>query len=196
MDEQKALEELSYIKQIMQDSRKTVVDNGIGYITWGIIIVMGLMSSYFMIVNKIKNNYELNWIILIGIGWIFSFVSARKDRKYKSTTMAGKILAGIWFSSGIAMTIVGFVGPVSGGIKGVFVSAVISIILGVAYFVSGIVYGSRWITLLSIGWWAGAILMLFWPGMQVFWIMSLMMIFFQIIPGLFLYQQAKKELAG
>ncbi len=196
MDDQKALEELSYIKQIMQDSRKTVVDNGIGYITWGIIIVMGLMSSYFMIVNKIKNNYELNWIILIGIGWIFSFVSARKDRKYKSTTMAGKILAGIWFSSGIAMTIVGFVGPVSGGIKGVFVSAVISIILGVAYFVSGIVYGSRWITLLSIGWWAGAILMLFWPGMQVFWIMSLMMIFFQIIPGLFLYQQAKKELAG
>ena len=196
MDEQKALEELSYIKQIMQDSRKTVVDNGIGYITWGIIIVMGLMSSYFMIVNKIKNNYELNWIILIGIGWIFSFVSARKDRKYKSTTMAGKILAGIWFSSGIAMTIVGFIGPVSGGIKGVFVSAVISIILGVAYFVSGIVYGSRWITLLSIGWWAGAILMLFWPGMQVFWIMSLMMIFFQIIPGLFLYQQAKKELAG
>lgn len=196
MDDQKALEELSYIKQIMQDSRKTLVDNGIGYITWGIIIVMGLMSSYFMIVNKIKNNYELNWIILIGIGWIFSFVSARKDRKYKSTTMAGKILAGIWFSSGIAMTIVGFVGPVSGGIKGVFVSAVISIILGVAYFVSGIVYGSRWITLLSIGWWAGAILMLFWPGMQVFWIMSLMMIFFQIIPGLFLYQQAKKELAG
>ncbi len=195
MDEKKALEELSYIKQVMHDSRRTIVDNGISYIMWGVIIVLALMSSYFMIVNNIEDNYGLNWIILIAIGWIFSMVWAKKNRKrHKSSTFAGKILAAVWFSSGIAMTIIGFIGTTSGGVKGVFVSPVISVILGIAYFVSGFVYGSKWISMLSIGWWAGATLMFYWPGMQVFWIMSLMMIFFQIIPGVYLYQQAKKEI--
>jgi len=196
MDEKKALEEISYIKEIMQDSRKAIVDNGIGYIIWGIIIVLGLLSSYFMIVNNIENNYGLNWIILIAFGWIYTFVGgAKHKKKYKSTTLAGKILNGIWFSSGVAMTIIGFIGTTSGGVKGVFVSPVISVILGIAFFVSGIVYGCKWISLISIGWWAGAILMFYWPGIQTILIMSLMMILFQIVPGIILYQQAKKELA-
>lgn len=198
MDEQKALEEISYIKEIMQDSRKAFVDNGVGYIVWGVIIVLALMSSYFMIANGIENNYGLNWIILIAFGWIYTSFSIRKKQKKNRTpsTLAGKILGAVWFSSGIAMTIIGFLGTTSGAIRGVFVSPVISLVLGIAFFVSGTVYGSKWITLLSIGWWAGAILMFYWPGMQVFWIMSLMMIFLQIVPGVILYQQAKKELQG
>jgi len=196
MDEKKALEEISYIKEIMQDSRKAFVDNGVGYIIWGVIIVLGLMSSYFMIINRIENSYGLNWIVLIAFGWGYSFfMGIRHKKRQRSTTLAGKILAAVWFSSGIAMTIIGFIGSTSGGVKGVFVSPVISVILGIAYFVSGVVYGSRWITLLSIGWWAGATLMFYWPGMQVLWIMSLMMILFQVLPGIILYQRAKEELA-
>ncbi len=196
MNEKKALEEISFIKQIMQDSRKTFVDNGIGYIVWGVIIVLALLSEYFIITNQIKNNYGLNWIILIGIGWIFTAISRAKQRKEsKSITFAGKILGAVWFSVGIAMMIIGFIGPTSGALGGVFVSPVISVILGIAYLVSGVVYGSRWISFISLGWWAGAILMFYWPGMQVFWIMSLMMIIFQIIPGIILFQHTKKELA-
>ncbi|GBD91743.1 hypothetical protein BMS3Abin04_02475 [bacterium BMS3Abin04] len=196
MDEKKALEEISYIKEIMQDSRKTLVDNGVGYIMWGVIIVLGLLSSYYMTVNNVQNNYGLNWIILIAIGWIYSFVEGVKQgKKHKPATLAGKILTAVWFSSGIAMTIIGFIGTTSGGVSGVYVSPVISVILGVAFFISGVVYGNKWITMLSLGWWAGAMLMFYWPGMQVFWIMSLMMILFQIVPGVILYQQAKKELA-
>ena len=197
MDERQALDEISYIKHIIQDSRKAFVDNGIGYIIWGIIIVIGILSSYYMTINRIENNYGLNWIILISLGWIFSFVFAkRKKREFKTSTFAGKILAAVWFSSGVAMTLIGFVGTTSGAVHGVFISPIISVILGIAFFISGFIYGSKWISLLSIGWWAGAILMFYWPGVQVFLIMSFMMILFQIIPGIILYQKAKKEIGN
>ncbi len=195
MNEQQALQDLSYIKEIMRDSRKAFVDNGIGYIVWGIIIVLGLLSTYFFVIYDVEA-YGLNWIILVTIGWIFSIVGAKKEReKKKAATFAEKILGAVWFSAGVAMTIIGFLGPISGAIRDVFISPVISIILGMAYFVSGFIYGAKWITLLSLGWWAGAILMFFWPGMQVFWIMIFMMISLQIIPGIILYKQAKAELA-
>ena len=195
MNEQQALQDLSYIKEIMRDSRKAFVDNGIGYIVWGIIIVLGLLSTYFFVIYDVEA-YGLNWIILVTIGWIFSIVGAKKEReKRKAATFAEKILGAVWFSAGVAMTIIGFLGPISGAIHDVFISPVISIVLGMAYFVSGFVYGAKWITLLSLGWWAGAILMFFWPGMQVFWIMIFMMISLQILPGIILYKQAKAELA-
>ncbi len=195
MNEQQALQDLSYIKEIMRDSRKAFVDNGLGYIVWGIIIVLGLLSTYFFVIYDVEA-YGLNWIILVTIGWIFSIVGAKKEReKRKAATFAEKILGAVWFSAGVAMTIIGFLGPISGAIHDVFISPVISIVLGMAYFVSGFVYGAKWITLLSLGWWAGAILMFFWPGMQVFWIMIFMMISLQILPGIILYKQAKAELA-
>ncbi len=195
MNDKQALQELAYIKEIMHDSRKAFVENGIGYIVWGILIVLGLLSSYLFIVYDVTNTYGLNWIILVAIGWLFSIIGAKKEReKRKAATFAEKILGAVWFSSGVAMTIVGFIGSTSGAIHGVFVSPTISVILGIAFFISGIVYGEKWITMLSIGWWAGAILMFYWPGMQVFWIMSLMMIFLQIVPGIILYKQAKAEL--
>jgi len=197
MNEKRALDEIAYIKKIMHDSRETFVDNGIGFIIWGLIIVLGLLSSYYMVINRIENNYGLNWVILIALGWIFSLVIARKKKDgHKTKTLAGKMLNAVWLSSGVAMTIVGFIGTTAGAISGVFVSPIISLILGIAFFVSGIVYGSKWISLISIGWWAGSILMFYWPGVQVFWIMSLMMIFFQIVPGIILYKQSKKELAN
>ncbi len=196
MDEKQALQELNYIKEIMHDSRKAFVENGIGYIVWGILIVLGLISSYIIVVYNIKNIYGLNWIILVAVGWLFSIIGSKKERrKRKATTFAEKILGAVWFSSGVAMTIIGFISFTSGAISGVFISPTISVILGIAFFVSGMVYGAKWITLLSIGWWAGAILMFYWPGMQVFWIMSFMMIFLQIVPGIILYKQAKTELA-
>lgn len=197
MDEQKAIEDLSYIKRIMEDSRKTFVDNGIGYIAWGVIIVLGLLSSYLMLNYKVKALFGYNWVMLVVIGWIFSFWrGAKRKKNSRAKSFAGKIIASVWLSSGIAMSIVGFIGTTSGAINGLYVSPIISIILGIAYFISGVVYGNIWISLLSIGWWGGAILMLFWPGTQIFLIMSIMMILFQIVPGIILYLNTKKALAN
>ncbi len=158
MEKQQAELEINMIKQIMDDSRKIVVDDGKGYIIWGILIVIGLLGTYFLILEKLSNYIGWVWLGSIGLGWIYTLLKHfRKTYRKRVQTFAGKILGAVWLSCGIAMTMIGFVGTGTGAIGAYSISPMMSVILGVAYFVSGIVYGQPWIKNLAYGWWAGAI---------------------------------------
>jgi hypothetical protein len=195
METKQAELEITLIKKMMEDSRKIIVCDGKDYIVWGCLVLIGLVGTYISITMEISYVVGWLWIIVIGIGWIYSlvihwFISA-KDRVH---TLAGKILGGISISCGIAMTLIGFLGTYSGALEEWGISPMMSIVLGVAYFVSGIIYGQPWVKYLSFGWWGGAIVMFLFPGMHILLIFAAMMILFQIIPGIIFYIKWKKEL--
>ncbi|MDA3860948.1 MAG: hypothetical protein PF445_06955 [Melioribacteraceae bacterium] len=193
MTDQKAIEDLEFIKNIMQDAKKKMVDNGISMIVWGLIIVTGLLSTYVGIKVNYQFSYGWNWIVVIGSGWIYSFIQVYKNKKQpKNRNFAGRVLGHVWFSSGIAMTILGFVGSLSGAYHGVFISPLVSTILGLAYFITGFVLGKPWVTKLSAGWWTGAIIMFLWPYLYTLLLMASMIICFQIIPGIIFNRESKK----
>lgn len=193
MTDQKALEDLEFIKNIMQDAKKKVIDNGISMIVWGIIVVAGLLSTYIGIKVSYQFSYSWNWMVLIGFGWIFTLVHVYKIKKQPGNrTFAGNVLGHIWFSSGVAMTILGFVGSISGAYHGIYISPLLSTILGIAYVITGFVLGKPWFRKLSIGWWIGAIIMFIWPSMYTFLLMASMIICFQIIPGIIFNRESKK----
>jgi len=192
MTEFNAQQELAFIKKIMNDSRKILIDDGKGFIFWGILVTIGLLLTYLAILGKWKASMGLMWPGLITFGWIYTIVTEiRRERKRRTKTFAGKIMGGLWFSVGISATILGFVGTYTGAYHGVHISPLISIVLGIGYLLSGLLYGKTWISMLSIGWWAGAILMLFMQNVETILVMIGMMLFFQIIPGFILYKEFK-----
>ncbi len=196
MDENSALDEIKFIKKIIEDSKQTTIDDGKGYIFWGIIVTIGLLSNYLTYILEIKISFIWIWIILIGFGWVYSIFSYFfKEKKPKSYNFASKLFHSIWLSCGVAMTIVGFVGVFSGAIDGMFISPIISSILGIGFMLSGYIYNLNWVKLLSVGWWAGAIVMFIFPGVYSILIMAFMMLAFQVIPGLVIYNKFKKEIA-
>jgi hypothetical protein len=193
MNENAAVEELAFIKNIIKESRKSYALSGKPYIFWGILIVVGLFLEYLRGIDIIDFDYMFFvWIILIGIGWGYAYHESKKHkRESKTISLAGKILGGVWLACGVSMTIFGFLGTISGAIKGVYVSPVLSLVLAIAYFVTGVVYDYKWQRNLSIGWWAGAIFMFFFPGEHTNLIMALMMIGLQIVPGIILLNKVK-----
>lgn len=194
MEKQQAEIEINMIKQIMDDSKKIVVDDGKGYIIWGILIVIGLLGTYFLILSKLYNYIGWLWFAAIGSGWIYTLiVHAVKDHKKKVRTFAGKILGALWFSCGITMTIVGFIGTGSGSYSAYIISPLMAVILGIAYFVTGVIYGLSWLRNLAIAWWIGGIVTFIWTGMYSLLVFAGMMIALQIIPGIILYSKFKKE---
>ncbi|MBU1298051.1 MAG: hypothetical protein KJ963_01075 [Bacteroidetes bacterium] len=193
MDEKTALDELQFIRKIIEDSKKTVLDDGIGYIFWGIIIVVGLFTTNILIISKVYFNYLWIWLIVIGIGWTYSIISSRRKKERLPRTFGQKLIHSVWISIGIGMTLLGLVGPAVGAYKGFFISPILSVLLGSAFFISGFIYDLKWVKLLSIGWWIGAVVMFIYPGMHSFIIMGSLMIFFQIIPGIILYRKYKRE---
>ena len=138
MNTNEAIEELEFIKKVINDTQKVIVDNGFSFIFWGILIVVGLLSTYAAILFEIQIPYALNWVTVIGIGWTYSIYSGIKYGKHaKVHTFSGKLLGAVWSSAGIAMTILGFVGTSSDAYHGVYVSPILSTILGIAVFISG-----------------------------------------------------------
>jgi hypothetical protein len=74
MEKQQAESEISMIKKIMDDSRKIVIDDGKGYIIWGILIVIGLFGTYFSVLYKVYHYIMWLWIAVIGAGWIYTII--------------------------------------------------------------------------------------------------------------------------
>jgi hypothetical protein len=194
-----AEQELSFIKKVMEDSKQVTVDNGKYYILWGVLVSVTLFVNYGLIcIEDIKGYYYgILWMIMMAGGAVASSVMKSRDlKKARVYTFAGKVLSSIWIAAGIAMFIVAFVGPAFKVYDYTYISSIISIILGVAYFVSGEIQQIKWLKLLSIGWWGGGIALFAVPGIHSYLIFGFMIIFLQTLPGIFLYNKWKEEISS
>ena len=187
--------ELSVIKKIMDDSRNIISDNGWHYILWGVSVTGALIANYIMALTGVSFNLQgMMWFILMISTWIAESIIERvKDKKKKERTFAGKLLGSLWFAAGIAMFTFGFVGTITHAYNAIFICPIISTVLGMTYITSGAIQQIRWLQLLSIGWWSGAIYTFFFPGIHTLLIFAIMMLSFQVVPGIILYRKWKRN---
>jgi hypothetical protein len=197
MESKQAELELSVIKKIMEDSRNIALNNGWHYILWGAVVSCALIANYIMALTRVANNsIGLMWFVLmISTAIAGSIYERRVAKKRPVKTFAGKLLSSLWFAGGIAMFIFGFAGTVSGAYNPVYVCSVISTVLGVTYFVSGEIQQIKWFKWLSVGWWAGAVYTFFFGSVHTLLIFAIMLIFFQVVPGIILNRKYKREFA-
>lgn len=187
--------ELAVIRKIMEDSRYTVEYNGIHFIFWGVLVTFCLIANYFMILDGTADKYSgMLWAILMPLGAVADFfIGWKVAEKNRVSTFAGRLLGSLWLASGIAMFMFGFLGPLSGAYKPVFISPVISTALGISYFASGSIQQLPWLRNLAFGWWAGAALMFLWPGKQTLLVFAVMMLFLQVVPGFIINRNRKRS---
>lgn len=195
MENQELQDELFFIKKIIEESRRTIVDDGLDMIFWGLIVTIGLILTYIFATIELYQWTFWIWPIIVAIGWLFPWYnSVRLKRKTRAKTFALKILAGVWLACGIGMTLIGFVGTLSGAISGYYVSPTLSIILGIGYFITGFITDDVVSKITPIGWWLGSIIMFIFPGLYSLLLMAGMMFFFQTIPGIIIYKKFKQHL--
>jgi hypothetical protein len=197
MESKQAELELSVIKKIMEDSRNIALNNGWHYILWGVVVSCALIANYIMALTRVANNsIGLMWFVLmISTAIAAGIYESRVAKRRPAQTFAGKLLSSLWFAGGIAMFIFGFAGTVSGAYNPVYVCSVISTVLGVTYFVSGEIQQIKWLKWLSLGWWAGAVYTFFFGSVHTLLIFAIMLIFFQVVPGIILNRKYKREFA-
>ena len=192
MNENEALEELQFIRKVIEETKKSVVYNGRDIIFWGILVITGMMSTYIFHLAGVYFNYFWIWVGLIPVGWGYSVYNRSKIKEKHPATYAGKLFGYVWGAAGVAMTIIGFIGTTARAVDPMSISPLACVIVGSAYFVSGKIVESKWISNLSLGWWAGAIILFFVRTAESFLIMALLMLFFQTIPGIIIYRKYKQ----
>jgi hypothetical protein len=193
MDEKTAMDELQFIKKVIEDTKKSMTYNGLDYIVWGILVIAGMLIQYGALLSHYYFNYFWVWSVLIPAGWAFSIYNGKNKKEKLPRTFTGRIIAYVWGATGVGMTLLGFIGTMTGGIKPVFVGAILSVSLGTGYYITGKIIEAKWISNIAIGWWIGSIVMFVYPGIHSVLIMALMMFFFQTVPGIIIYRKYKKE---
>ena len=193
MEENKAYEELLFIKQIIEESKREIVYNGIDYIVWGVLVFIGLISTYITILMRTSHIIWVVWVVIVTAGFLFGYFNGKKEVAIMPPTFLRRSISALWTATGIAMMIFGFIAPLSNHYLTLFICPLLSTVLGLAYYVTGFLVASKWMKYLSFGWWAGAILMFVVPGLYSLLLMAFMMMALQTIPGIILYSGYVKE---
>ena len=188
-----AVEEIRYIKKIIEEGKKNIGSKGIHLIVWGILISIALVASwYFRFETKTivgVTNEWLIWLEMIAVVTIFEIIYQWKVLQDKTVkTYTEKVDGYLWVSIGITITLIGFVGYHKGVIDASFSCPLISAILAIGYFTSGVLYKVEWVRNLALGWWTGALIMFIFPGDYHLLLMAGMMMAFQTIPGYIIHK--------
>lgn len=190
-------DELLYIKKVIEDSKRSYVEDGRDYILWGVIVTVGLIATYFSILARQFHYTQITWIVLGGFGWAFSFYSHRRGgKRHKARTFAGRVVTSVWIAVGLTLTVFLMVGLLFRVYPDYMISPLAAIINGIGFFITGAVISNNWIRGLSFCWWGGALYMLFFPSLEMILVLAGMMLFFQTLPGVIIYFRWKKEAAA
>lgn len=186
-------EELIFIKQIINDSRKSVLYN-FSFVFWGVLIALALLLTYTFILLSIQKYVNWIWVGTIIIGWCFSYWELKKEKIKGSRTFIDRITSAIWYSTGIIATIIAIIGLFFHREHiGVYISSLISLSIGGAYFVTGNVHNSKWFKNLAYGWWSGALVLFFITDLNSLLIMTFLIIVLQVVPGIILLKEMRNQ---
>lgn len=189
MEKQQAQEDLQFIRRMLDETRRTVVDNGMHYINWSVMPALGILGTYIVGLTQSPSAYIFwIWTAVVTIGWIISLLIGMKGERKRTPNFAERILTAVWVGAGITMTITAFAGMISEAFSPQAIPALIATIMGIPFLISGMAYDLKWFKSLAAVWWIAGIIFFFWNSFHTLAALGLLMILCQTIPGIYLYR--------
>jgi hypothetical protein len=184
-------DDLAYIRQIMEQTRRFTQVSGNHLIAWGLLSAVGLICDGAVAAGM---HLPLSgiWIGLIVLGWIFSLWQGRREARH--TVVAGyatRLISQLWIACGVAMTTAFVLGGWTGVVSGDSTPGLSALFIGIGVFMTGVLSGLNWFRNLALGWWAGAAMLFVWHGSVALWILAVLFILLLSVPGLILNLQGR-----
>lgn len=184
LNKQQAELELSLIRKVMEDSRKAVYETGKQGTFWTLVMAPAILLNYFMIIFNTGIEYTgLLWLAAVLTGTAGSVVIARKEKKtIRVKTFSGKILTSIGIAAGGTNVIFAAASGFFGAFKPVYIVPVDSVVLGMAFYLVGVIQQLKSLKLFAFVWWAGAVFFFFFPSMHCLLFLAIMLVFMVFLP--------------
>ncbi len=192
MNHNQIQQEISIIKSMIEKTRKETAESGY------LFIFMGIASAIFVLVISLLELYRLNrWVLpamitLTIINGIIGYLVVTKAAKQERVkTYPKTVVLSLWVICGMTLLMMTFLFPFLKVYPFRALGTLVSLILGIAVFMTGIIYEMRFILWFSLAWWIGACLMALIEGKFRFLIMIATIIIGWIIPGIILNKKFK-----
>lgn len=183
-------DDLAYIRQVMEQTRRFTQVSGDHLIAWGLLIGLGLVCDAAV---KLGAPLPLTgiWIGLIAVGWAYSFWQGRRAARRQAVAgYAARLVSQLWIACGVAMTTAFLVGGWTGAVAGESTPGLSALFIGIGVLMTGSLSGLNWFRNLALGWWGGAVILFIWHGDTALWILAALFVLLLAVPGLVLNRQA------
>jgi hypothetical protein len=197
MDAQtQAREDLAAIRRLMEGGQQVVNTAGPHFVAWGVLCSGALAATWVLAGRGDIRLVWWTWAVAVGLGWLASIaLMLTGERRARVSSASGRLLGGLWVGTGVTLTLLGFAAPAGGGLAREAITGVLAAVLGGATFATGLLVGSRWMQAAAGGWWAGALLMLLWPGRHGLLVTAALVVVLQTVPGVVLTLRGRRAMA-
>ncbi len=192
MNQNQAAQEISIIKQMIEKTKKETAESG------HLFIFMGIATVLFVLCIGLLEYFQMNrWIlpamIILTImnGFVGFLVVKKTDKSEKVKSYPKTVVLNLWVICGLTLILITFLFPFLNVYPFSALGVLASLILGIAVFVTGVIYEMRSILWLSSAWWIGAVLLALIKGPFSFVILIATIIVGWIVPGFIINRQYK-----
>lgn len=194
MDNNQIQQEISIIKEMIEKTKKETAESGLFFIAIGLVSIFGTfiigMLEYFNL-NHLALPVMITMLIVNGI--IGYFTISKQDKKEKVKSYHKTILYNVLFSFTVPAILIVFIFPLLKVYPWNVIPVLVSVLMGIMIFVTGVILEARFFLWSSSAWWAGALLMALVSGTPRIFIMITILLFGWIMPGLILNKQYKNR---
>jgi len=190
-------EDIHYIKQMIENNRRALVDNGISYVSIGVFVALGSILSYILIETGNRDMVQIFWLAMMALLIVFNlYIGKRGKKREQKKTFASTVFNATWMACAVPVLFVTVIFMTTNLVSVQMLFALISSVLGIGYFLTGIINDLKFMKWLALGWWAGAVLSIFWSYVgeiyQLTLLFAILFTFFEIIPGIIIYRKWKR----
>ncbi len=190
-------EDLSYVKEMIENNRRNLVDNGMMYISNGLFVAVGVVISYILGSEGRTDLFPYLWLPLIATLLVVNFfIQKKKEMKTTKKTFISKIFDAVWFACGIPILIITILHFTTSliSLSGLFIA--VSAVLGIGYYLTGVINDLGFMKVLAFGWWAGTVLSILWNYIgeehHLALLFSALVLLLEVIPGIVIYRKYKR----
>ena len=168
----------------MEGARESTSYNGAHHILWGSLLAAAETATYLVGVGVVALPLNLLWAIAVGTGFALSaLIGHRAWLRAPVNSLVNRMLAAIWLSCAIGLTVVGFLGS-GGSVPRLASPGVSAVFFGSAFFACSFLPGRTAFLLLAAGWWVIGGALLVWPFSGSGLVVAAALILLMAVPGL------------
>ncbi|MFM1858795.1 MAG: hypothetical protein RL133_295 [Pseudomonadota bacterium] len=191
-------DDLAFIRQLMERSRRITVLGGHYLVVWGLLVSLGLAAMWSLIESSLVTqlNASVIWFVVLMIGWIYTFWAKSRDRLIEGAeSRDGFLIGAVWAAFGICGLLFAIGSLALGAIPGRSLSGIYATITGMAFFLHGTLSGIRWLKFVGALWWLAAIPLFMLSGSITLVAYAATLMLLQVIPGILLTVERRRLLS-
>ncbi len=186
---------LEVIKDMIEKTKERQCYTGFYHLLWGILISLAIVAMYVFIKTQLYHLIGYSWAFFSIVGVIASIIYSKKIYEKQGNIQYPDLgINAMWAGLMIALLLAAFIFPILKAYEWNIVFVMVSLLMGAANFSTGIFLKQKMPIMNAILWWIGCIILLILKNyFAIMGVFVILLIVNNIIPGIYLYNLARKN---